>query len=142
MEREMRNYDQLLAEDIQEYIGGYGDLIFYAPAYFRMLAGMLEDPLLPKQYRQLVLSAIAYFVLPNDVVRDGREGPLGYADDLFLAAFVADHVYEAAGDEALLSANWDAERAVLDVTRDILAREAELVGDRKGTMLQFIGYGE
>lgn len=136
----MRNYDQLLAEDIQEYLGRHSDLIFYAPSYFRMLAGMLDDPLLPKQYRPLVLSAIAYFVVPNDVVQDGRQGMYSYADDLLLAAFVANHLYESTGQEALLSANWDAERPVMAVTRDILEREAELIGDRKGAILEFIGF--
>jgi uncharacterized membrane protein YkvA (DUF1232 family) len=136
----MRDFDQLLADDLEGYLGRSEDLIFYAPALFRLLTGVLEDPLLPARLRPLVLSAIGYFVLPVDVISDKHAGPEGYGDDIFVAAFVAQRLLAETGREELLRASWDAERAVVPLIESILEREAELIGDRRPAILAFIGY--
>ncbi len=136
----MRDFDQLLADDLEGYLGRSEDLIFYAPALFRLLTSVLDDPLLPARLRPLVLSAIGYFVIPVDVISDKHEGPAGYGDDIFLAAFVAQRLLAETGREDLLRANWQAERAIVPLIQNILGREDELIGDRRPAILAFIGY--
>jgi uncharacterized membrane protein YkvA (DUF1232 family) len=135
----MKSFDQLLQEDIQAYEGRHDDLIYQAPALYRLLVRLLDDPALPGRLRPLVIGAIAYFILPADIIPEDIHGPYGYVDDIFLCAFVAGRVREAAGDDILLD-NWDGEAPLVPLIQDILAHEADLIGDQRERILGYIGY--
>jgi len=136
----MKPFDQLLAEDIAAYEGRHDDLIFQAPAFYRLLVHLLDDPLLPQRLRPLILATVAYFILPADVIPEDIHGPYGYVDDIFLCAFVAEHLYRETSSSALLEHNWDGESPIMPLIQDILAREKDLVGTEKERILQYIGY--
>ncbi len=136
----MKPFDQLLEEDIAAYEGRHDDLIYQAPALYRLLVRILDDPLLPGRLRPLVLAAIAYLILPADVIPEDIYGPYGYVDDIFLCAFVADILRRETGSDALLEQNWDGEAPLLPLIDDILAREEELIGEEKERILAYIGY--
>jgi uncharacterized membrane protein YkvA (DUF1232 family) len=135
----VKSFDQLLLDDIASYEGRHDDLIYQAPALYRLLTRLLDDPGLPQRLRPLVLAAVAYFILPLDVIPEGLEGPYGYVDDIWLCAFVADRVVRSADPDVLIR-NWDGEAPLLALIRDILTREAELLGDKKEQVLRYIGY--
>ena len=63
----------------------------------------LDDPRLPSRLRPLVSCAIAYFILPAEIIPEEIYGPYGYVDDIFLCAFVADQVREQAGMDEILT---------------------------------------
>jgi uncharacterized membrane protein YkvA (DUF1232 family) len=136
----MKSFDQLLHEDIQAYDGRHDDLIYQAPALYRLLVRLLDDPALPGRLRPLVIGAIAYFILPADIIPEDIHGPYGYVDDIFLCAFVADRVREAVGGDAILLDNWEGEAPLVPLIQDILAQEAELIGDQRERILGYIGY--
>ncbi|GAB4547559.1 MAG: YkvA family protein [Anaerolineae bacterium] len=136
----MRAFDQLLQDDIAAYEGRHDDLIYQAPALYRLLVQMLDDPLLPGRLRPLVIGAVAYFILPADVIPEDIHGPYGYVDDIFLCAFIADRVRQELGTDDILIGNWDGEAPLVPLLRDILAREVDLIGDRRSHILQYIGY--
>jgi len=136
----MKPFDQLLEEDIAAYEGRHDDLIYQAPAFYRLLVRVLDDPLLPGRLRPLVLAAIAYFILPADVIPEDIHGPYGYVDDIFLCAFVADVLYRETGSRALLEQNWDGEAPILPLIQDILTHETDLIGEERGKILKYIGY--
>ncbi len=136
----MKPFDQLLEEDIATYEGRHDDLIYQAPAFYRLLVRVLDDPLLPRRLRPLVLVAVAYFILPADVIPEDIHGPYGYVDDIFLCAFVADVLRRETGSDALLEHNWDGEAPILPLIDEILAREQELIGEEKARILAYIGY--
>jgi uncharacterized membrane protein YkvA (DUF1232 family) len=136
----MKSFDQLLQEDIQAYEGRHDDLIYQAPALYRLLVRLLDDPALPGRLRPLVLGAIAYFILPADIIPEDIYGPYGYVDDIFLCAFVAGQVREAAGSDDILLDNWDGEAPLVPLIQDILAHEADLIGDQRERILGYIGY--
>jgi uncharacterized membrane protein YkvA (DUF1232 family) len=135
----MKTFDQLLEEDIDFYEGRHDDLIYQAPAFYRLLVNILDDPILPLKLRPLVLSAVAYFILPADVIPEDLHGPYGYVDDIFLCAFVANQIRENVGDEVLVG-NWDGEAPLIELIEDILESEAELIGEEKSKLLNYIGY--
>ena len=135
----MKSFDRYLEEDIAAYEGRHDDLIYQAPALYRLLVALLDDPLLPAALRPLVLAAIAYFILPADIIPEDVHGPYGYVDDIFLCAFVADHIRRELGDEILLE-NWDGEAPILPLIDDILGAEEELLGDSLQRILRYIGY--
>lgn len=137
---ELKRFDLLLEEDVSNYNGELADLIRNAPNLYRLMTKLLDDPALPRQMSQLVIAAIAYFILPEDVIPEDKYGPMGYVDDLFLCAFVADQVMRESGSEEILNRNWDGKVPVVPLIRDILKRETELIGDKKDLIMQYIGY--
>ncbi len=136
----LKRFDVLLEEDISGYKGELGDLISNAPALYRLMTRLLDDPALPRQMSQLIIAAIAYFILPEDVIPEDKYGARGYVDDLFLCAFVADQVMRETGSEEILARNWDGKVPVVSLIKDILKREKELLGDKKEDIMQYIGY--
>lgn len=136
----MKTFDRLLEEDIAAYEGRHDDLIYQAPALYRLLTRLLDDPLLPSRLRPLVIAAVAYFILPADIIPEDIHGPYGYVDDIFLCAFVADRVLREMGSEDILINNWDGEAPIVPLLQDILAQEADLIGDHRERILWYIGY--
>ncbi len=135
----MKSYDDLLKADIGKYEGRHDDLIHQAPSLYRLLVALLDDPRLPDRLRPLVSCAIAYFILPGDVMPESIYGPDGYVDDIWLTAMVADTVRRHIGNDAILTENWDGESDVLDLVNEVVANEKELVGDQGGRILSYCG---
>ena len=126
----MKSFDELLEEDIADYEGRHDELIYQAPAFYRLLTRLLDDARLPKRLRPLVLAAIAYFILPVDIIPEELEGPYGYVDDIWLCAFVAERVRQEVGGEEILVENWDGEAPVVELVEELLAEE-ELVSEEE-----------
>lgn len=138
----MERFDSLLEKDISDYKGEYASIIHQAPALYRMMTRMLDDRSLPSKISPLVIAAIAYFILPEDVIPEDKFGPAGYVDDIYLCAFVANEVAKEFGSPNILVRNWDGKVSVVDLINDILGREQELIGDKKARIMQYIGYDQ
>jgi uncharacterized membrane protein YkvA (DUF1232 family) len=136
----MKSFDQLLQEDIANYEGRHDDLIYQAPSFYRLLTRLLDDPRLPKKMRSLVLAAIAYFILPVDIIPEDLEGPYGYVDDIWLCAFVADRIRKEMGNDEILVNNWDGEGKIIPLIGEILSEWQSLIGDKKSLILDYIGF--
>lgn len=136
----MQSFDKLLEENIAGYEGRHDDLIYQAPAFYRLLTHLLDDPRLPRKLRPLVLAAIAYFILPVDVIPEELEGPYGYVDDIWLCAFVAEQVRQEVGSDEILETHWDGEGAVVPLVEELLAGEEALLGDKGDLIFGYIGY--
>jgi uncharacterized membrane protein YkvA (DUF1232 family) len=128
----------LLEENVSAYRGKLSEIIIEAPAFYRLMVRLLDDPHLPKHLSQLVIAAIAYFILPTDAIPEDKYGPIGYIDDIFLCAFVADRVMKEAGSEDILSSNWDGKMPIVPLVKEILDREKELIGDKKAIIMKYI----
>ncbi len=138
----MKRFDDLLERDISDYKGEFKELIQQAPALYRLMTKLLDDRALPSRMSPLVIAAIAYFILPEDVIPEDKFGPVGYVDDIYLCAFVANEVKKAAGTQEILTRNWDGNMPVVALVREILEREQELIGDKKDRIMQYIGYDQ
>jgi len=136
----MKHFDELLSEDIAQYEGRHDDLIYQAPAFYRLLIKALDDPRLPRRMRGIIMAAIAYFVLPVDVIPEEIEGPYGYIDDIFFCAWVGKKLADELGDSFLVE-NWDGEGPVIQLIEDILSREEDLLGERFQEILTYVGLG-
>jgi uncharacterized membrane protein YkvA (DUF1232 family) len=136
----LKRFDLLLEEDISGYQGELSDLISQAPALYRLMTRLLDNPALPRNLSPLVIAAIAYFIAPADIIPEESVGPKGYVDDIFLCAYVAENVMRESGSESILVRDWDGRVPVVPLVREILNRERELIGDKKEQILQYIGY--
>ncbi len=133
----LKRFDLVLEKDISSYEGEFSELVQEAPALYRLMVKLLDDPALPDKLSPLVIAAIAYFIIPED--KDAVP-ELKYIDDIFLCAFVADQVMKTAGTEDILERNWSGRRPVVSLVNDILSHEKELIGDKKDRIMEFIGY--
>ncbi len=138
----MQRFDSLLEKDISNYKGEFASIIHQAPALYRMMTRMLDDRALPSQMSPLVIAAIAYFILPEDIIPEDKFGPVGYVDDIYLCAFVAYEVMKATGSPDILIRNWDGKVSVVDLIEEIFDREQELIGDKKDRIMEYIGYDQ
>jgi uncharacterized membrane protein YkvA (DUF1232 family) len=138
----MKKFDDLLQQEIARYEGRHDDLIYQAPAFYRLLVNLLDDKRLPGRLRPLMACAIAYFILPADVIPEDIYGPYGYADDIWLCAYVADYVGREVGDAAILLENWDGEAPLPALIADVLAQENDLIGDNRERILWYTGCGQ
>lgn len=135
----MKHFDDILKEHIGTYEGRHDDLIYLAPEFYRLLTRLLDDPRLPGHLRPLVSCAIAYFILPVDIISEDIHGPYGYVDDIFLSAFIADVVRKAVNSDAILTENWEGEAEILPLIDEILAKETDLIGEQRETILRYTG---
>lgn len=135
----MKTFDQYLAEEIEDYEGQHDDLISFSPALYRILVSLLDDPRFPGRLRPMVAAAIAYFVLPADVISVESHGPIGFMDDIYLCAFIIERVRSLLGQK-ILEDNWDGKAPLLPLMEDILGHEHRLIGNQKNRILAYIGW--
>lgn len=138
----MKRFDALLEDEVAGYEGEFGPIIRLAPAFYRMMTRLLGDRELPRRMSPLVIAAIAYFILPADIIPEEKLGAAGYVDDIYLCAFVANEVMQAAGSQEIVTRNWDGETSVVALIRDILGRESDLIGSKRGQIMRYIGYDQ
>jgi len=92
-----RFYDRLrrrLSGPLADRLGGKAsDALLLAPDLFMLLVRLFTDPRVPGATRSLVGGALAYFLLPADLLPEVFLGPGGFLDDVVLAAAVVSHVF-------------------------------------------------
>jgi uncharacterized membrane protein YkvA (DUF1232 family) len=71
--------------------------------------------------------AIAYFVSPVDLIPEALTGPLGYTDDVAVAAFVLNGIINNS-DEEIVREHWAGEEDVLNVIQRILEVADNMIG--------------
>jgi uncharacterized membrane protein YkvA (DUF1232 family) len=138
----MKGFDEVLRDEIAAYEGRHDDLIYLAPDLYRLLVNVLDDPRLPSSLRPLIACAIAYFILPADIISEELYGPYGYVDDIWLCAYVADEIRQQLSNEAILVENWGGEAPLIPLIREILEKEQDLIGEERERILWYTGCAE
>ncbi len=123
-----RFYDRLRRR-VSSRVPGEGgriqDLLFFAPDVFMLLWRLTRDERVTGKDKMLLGSALAYFVLPLDLLPD-LVGPLGFVDDLLFAVYVLNRML-ADTDEQVLRDHWSGSGDVLDMIRRVLKAADGLV---------------
>jgi uncharacterized membrane protein YkvA (DUF1232 family) len=95
--RLLRFYDRLRERVSLRLKGRVGDkatgALLLAPDLFILLVRLFMDPRVPGASRSLVGGALAYFLLPADLLPEVFLGVGGFLDDVVLAAAVVSHVF-------------------------------------------------
>lgn len=103
-------------------------LIVKLPTYARMVWGLMRDPRTPIGLKGILAAALAYVVLPVDLVPDAVP-ILGQADDLTVLLLVLDLFIQNAPPEVRAEHAARAKNGTADLDRD-LARLRHLMGGR------------
>ncbi len=127
-------YDRLrrrVQDFLEERGGSLGstatDYLLLVPDVFILLARLSLDKQVPKEQRALIGSALAYFVIPIDILPEAFMGPVGYLDDLVLSAMVLSRAF---GDqlEPYTDRHWSGSEKLRTVLADVAHTAESLVG--------------
>jgi len=98
------------------------------PDVFMLLVRLALDPQVPRATRGLIGGALAYFVLPFDLLPEALVGGVGFLDDLVLATAV---LTQALGPELEPQARryWSGRQELRQVLRDVIGAAQSLLGE-------------
>lgn len=105
----------------------YSKYILLAPDMFHLLCRLSVDPEVPVKEKAKLGAAIAYFITPMDFIPEMLTGPIGYMDDVALAAYVLNSIINNV-DPALVKKHWAGDENILEIIRQILARADQMIG--------------
>jgi uncharacterized membrane protein YkvA (DUF1232 family) len=105
----------------------FAGALLLVPDVFVLLLRLSLDRRVPKASRALIGGALAYFVLPVDLVPEAVVGVAGYTEDLVLACAV---LARAFGDdlEPYAARYWNGSQSVSTVLKDIAQAGEALLG--------------
>src|SRR5436305_13954364 len=101
--------------------------LLLVPDVFILLVRLTLDKEVPGSARAMIGGALAYFILPFDLLPEAILGPVGYLDDLVLAAAVLAQAF--GGElEPYARKHWSGEEDLRVVLRDISQTAHKLLG--------------
>ena len=108
---------------------GAASALLLVPDVFILVARLAMDKEVPKSTRTVLAGALAYFVLPLDLMPEAVVGPGGFLDDLVLALAV---LAQAFGKELEPYAEkyWSGSQSLRTTLSDVLTSANSLLGTR------------
>jgi len=132
-DRAQRFYDRIRGS-IQRYIdrkggalGKTAEYLLLVPDVFILLWRMANDKRVAGKEKVLLVSGIAYFVFPFDLIPEGLLGPVGYLDDLIFGVFVLNKLLTSV-DVEVLREHWSGSEDVLQMIHRVVSAADQLVG--------------
>jgi uncharacterized membrane protein YkvA (DUF1232 family) len=142
-----RDFYQRLRERIREWLESedakasqWSEYLLFAPDLFHLLWKLTADPDVESRDKVKLAAAIAYFISPIDLIPEAIVGPIGYVDDIALAAHVL-HSMVNHTDPEVLRRHWAGETDVLEVIQRILAVADRMVGAGLWRKIKRLGGG-
>ncbi|MCB9753297.1 MAG: DUF1232 domain-containing protein [Myxococcales bacterium] len=138
MSFEPPSYLTALREFVDGYAGTCARSILRAGDVFAFYSRLFSDERLDREARGLACAALAYFVVPRDLLPEEELGPYGLIDDLFVAAHVFRLLRRVAPPDALADA-WIEPDSLDDVMTTIYAETRAALGRRARKALRMAG---
>lgn len=107
----------------------WSEYVLLAPDLFHLLVKLAMDKDMPSSEKAKIAGALAYFISPIDLIPEGLFGPLGYLDDVALAAYVINSVVKNCGPE-LVERHWAGDKDVFALVRQIIDVAADMLGNK------------
>jgi uncharacterized membrane protein YkvA (DUF1232 family) len=105
------------------------DYILAAPDLFHLLCKLTADSEIPSNKKIKLVAGIAYFISPIDLLPEAFLGPVGYLDDIAVAAFILNDLINEV-DPQIIRKHWAGEQDVLDLVKTILANADKMIGSK------------
>lgn len=138
MEIDFKDFYDVLCENLESYQGEYASFIDYGPKLFKLLTDVLEKEEVNSEYRLEISAAIAYYVVPMDVIPEQIYGPYGYIDDIFITVYVIKKLADEFGYE-FLEEVWGEEQNLESVTEECYTKSKEVLEDKSEKILSYVG---
>ena len=107
----------------------WSDYILAAPDLFHLLCKLSMDKEVPAKKKIKLLAGIAYFISPIDLLPEAFLGPIGYLDDIAVAAYVLNELVNDI-DPQIIRKHWAGEQDILDLIKTILANADSMIGSK------------
>jgi len=131
----MKDYYTFLKEEMDNFGGEFEPYILYVPELFKLLCSLVEENL-EKSDKKEIFSALAYFVIPNDVIPDNIYGPQGYVDDIFVCVNILQKILNKYGIK-FLEQYWDQDEKLEEVLKVSYEKSKQLL-TKKGLLEQVL----
>lgn len=105
----------------------FAEYIMIAPDLFYLLCKLTIDEEVKIEDKAKLAIAIAYFVSPIDLIPEAITGPLGYVDDIAVAAYVLNIIINNTAPE-IVSKYWVGEGDILLKIQEIIKSADEMLG--------------
>ncbi|GBG54978.1 hypothetical protein SPFL3102_01150 [Sporomusaceae bacterium FL31] len=134
MDKTQSDFYQKLRQKVRGYISNedskknkYVEYILVAPDIFHLLCKLTLDLQVPIKQKAKLAGAIAYFISPLDLMPEAIIGPLGYIDDLALAAYVLDGIINEVNPD-IVKRHWAGDDDILKLIQHLIKLGNEVVG--------------
>ena len=138
MENKFKDYFDVLSDNLSSYDGDYASFIDDGPNLYKLLTDVLTDENVSSDLRLEVSAAIAYYVIPMDVIPEQIYGPYGYIDDIFISAFVIKKLSNNLGYETL-EKYWIGTENLETVVDECYNRSLEVLENKTDDILKYVG---
>ncbi|MEO8398219.1 MAG: DUF1232 domain-containing protein [Ignavibacteriaceae bacterium] len=105
------------------------EFILLAPDLFHLLCKLTIDSDVPSSKKVKLGAVILYFISPIDILPEAFLGPIGYLDDISLAAYILNDLLLNV-DPKIIRRNWAGESDVLDIIKTILVNFENFLGKK------------
>ena len=136
MDKEHLDFYQKLRKDVKHWVNKnvdkdnkWSNYILLAPDIFHLLCKLSVEKNVPASKKIKLVGAIAYFISPIDLMPEGLIGPIGYLDDIALAAYVLNDLINEI-DPQIIRKHWAGEKDILDLIKTILANADKMIGGK------------
>ena len=144
-DRATRFYDRIRGT-IQRYVDGKGkvlgktaEFLLLVPDVFILLWRLTTDSRVNGKDKILLDSAVAYYIMPFDLIPEALVGPVGYLDDLVFGVYVLNKILGSV-DASIVREHWSGSEDVLDAIKRVLNSAESLVGkDLVGKIKKMLG---
>jgi len=105
----------------------WADYIMLVPDFFYLLVKLSMDKAVSLDDKAKLALAIAYFISPIDLMPEAILGPIGYLDDLAIAAYVLNNIINNNSPE-IIQKHWVGDGDVLLLIKGVLSKADEMIG--------------
>ncbi len=104
----------------------FAEYLLAAPDLFHLMCKLALDKTVSVKHKAMLGGAVAYFLSPIDLVPEIILGPLGYVDDVGLAAFVLRKIINE--NPAPVLEHWAGDGDILKLVQKILDVADQMIG--------------
>ena len=105
----------------------WADYLLFAPDLFHLLCKLSIDSEVPAKEKAKLIAAIVYFISPLDLMPEAILGPVGYLDDIVVAAMSLDSVINNTNTD-VVKRHWAGDEDVLKLIKHILQVSNQMIG--------------
>ena len=131
-----QDFYQKMRSDIRDWVQSktgkesqWSEYLLLAPDLFHLLAKLALDKEVPSTEKAKIAGALAYFISPIDLFPEALLGPIGYLDDVALAAYVINSVMNNC-DPAIVIRHWAGEQNILELVQQIVDVASDMLGNK------------
>ncbi|MGE5351370.1 MAG: YkvA family protein [Acidobacteriota bacterium] len=105
----------------------WSEFILLAPDLFHLLYKVIRDPEVPMKSKLKIGAAIAYFIAPIDLIPEALLGPIGYLDDITVAAYALNQLVGDLNPE-IIRRHWAGDQDILRLIKTIIVNADLMLG--------------